>query len=524
MKIKLTILLLFLFVLNSQGQHFEQVKDINPNGNSKPEATTSHSGKLFFRADDGTNGNELWISDGSETGTRILKDINTFGSSYPDEFTEYGGKLYFSANDEIHGREVWLTDGTAAGTKILKDINPAGSSDPKQFMIYDNRLYFTANDGINGTELWSTNGTTEGTLLLKVLNSSQPPSHFIVFQERLFFSADDKMYTTDGSAIGTKLVKNLSFSSPAIYNSTLIFQGKGPSGGYELWKSDGSPEGTVLLKDINPNGSSIPSKFVPFNNLLIFQADDGTTGTELWATDGSEEGTKLIKDINPTGDGAPVGIIEFKGVLYFLVTSPYQEGKKETRAIWTTDGTPNGTHHYYEESETSFAGGENAFTKYNGRMFCIARGNNLSGQGKYQIFEISGNALYRFNEIKPETTDGEALASTIALTEYNSSLYFRAEFNSTGSELWKYTAEVASIANPLHQIDFTIYPNPVRHTLKIEIQDEIESIQIKSIDGRLVKKSTAYSSNIFTGDLTPGVYTVHVSTNKGVGTKTFLKH
>lgn len=96
----------------------------------------------------------------------MLKDINPTGDSYPDFFAEYNGTLYFSARDGSNGYELWTTDGTAAGTQMFKDINPGSGAgffiDPA-FTEYNGKLYFIAEDGSNGDELWVTDGTAAGT-------------------------------------------------------------------------------------------------------------------------------------------------------------------------------------------------------------------------------------------------------------------------------------------------------------------------------------------------------------------------
>jgi ELWxxDGT repeat protein len=76
--------------------------------------------QTFFVTDDGVHGSELWITDGSIAGTRIVKDINPgSAASNPGSLTNVNGTLYFTANDGVHGPALWKSNGTAAGTVML---------------------------------------------------------------------------------------------------------------------------------------------------------------------------------------------------------------------------------------------------------------------------------------------------------------------------------------------------------------------------------------------------------------------
>ena len=87
----------------------------------------------------------------------------------------------------------------------------------------------------------------------------------------------------------------------------------------ELWKSDGTAAGTVLVKDINPgSASSEPSNLTNVNGTLFFTADDGAHGIELWKSDGTAAGTVLVKDINPGSAGSdPPRLTNVNGTLFF---------------------------------------------------------------------------------------------------------------------------------------------------------------------------------------------------------------
>jgi ELWxxDGT repeat protein len=123
------------------------------------------NGTLFFRADDGTNREELWTSDGTAAGTALVKDINPAGSSVPARLTVMNGTLFFSAHDGgTYGTELWRSDGTAAGTVLVEDINPAGDSGPSWLTAVNGTLFFAADDGTTGIELWQSDGTAAGTV------------------------------------------------------------------------------------------------------------------------------------------------------------------------------------------------------------------------------------------------------------------------------------------------------------------------------------------------------------------------
>ena len=134
------------------------MKDIFP-GSRSSEITglTAAGDRLYFVADDGVHGRELWVSDGTDAGTHLVADLLPGpGSSLPQDLHAVGQRLVFSAYDGVHGRELWKTNGTAAGTVLLKDINPGPeSSSPTAFTESGGNLYFVADDGTTGFELWA---------------------------------------------------------------------------------------------------------------------------------------------------------------------------------------------------------------------------------------------------------------------------------------------------------------------------------------------------------------------------------
>jgi ELWxxDGT repeat protein len=153
------------------------LKDINPGagyswGNSStPTLTWKHH--LYFNADDGGQGNELWVTDGTTDGTVLLKDIRPSGSGNPGVFRAMDDFFFFIANNGQNGQELWRSDGTAAGTMMVKDLNPgtaAGALDDygkDLFVVLNNVLYFQGNNVQTGRELYKSDGTSDGTVLVK---------------------------------------------------------------------------------------------------------------------------------------------------------------------------------------------------------------------------------------------------------------------------------------------------------------------------------------------------------------------
>lgn len=142
------------------GENIRLVKDINPGiADGAPSQLTVVGDTLFFIANDGVHHRDLWKSDGTEAGTVLVKDIAAGSTtSSIEELFAYGDKLLFMANDWTHGHELWISDGTAAGTSMVRDINEGGgSSSPRSFVELDGIAYFVASDGFGSTygrEIW----------------------------------------------------------------------------------------------------------------------------------------------------------------------------------------------------------------------------------------------------------------------------------------------------------------------------------------------------------------------------------
>lgn len=317
----------------------------------------------YFIANDGVHGEELWKTDGTPSGTSLVKDINAGSAdSFPGGLTPADGLLFFVADDGIHGGEVWKTDGTPGGTMMVKDIIAGPESPNPLYLTFNNGIvFFSAQEDIAGVELWKTDGTESGTVMVKDIypgDEDSDPYNLTSVGNTLYFVAYDDIHFTglgiwksDGTESGTVMVNNadspisaVNYSFDDYYfvrgmNETFYFSTYTTEFGDELWKSDGTDEGTVLVKDINPGpGSATIDQLIVLNGVLYFQADDGVHGFELWKTDGTEAGTVLVKDINPGSASASVWAPTVANNLLFF--SAYEDGDLY---LWRTDGTTEGT-------------------------------------------------------------------------------------------------------------------------------------------------------------------------------------
>lgn len=317
-------------------------------GTLLPYSSEAHSlvrvgDRLLFVANDGVHGPELWRSDGAEAGTTLVKDIRPGAESSGieprfdiREMLAVGDWLYFVADDGVHGRELWRSDGTEDGTVQVSDINPgSGSSSPRWLATFGDDLYFVADDGARGFELWRTDGTEAGTALAADLRpgaESASPAYLTALGEALFLTADDgvhgrELWRTDGTAQGSALVRDIDpgrFGFPVeltVAAGTLFFLVDDGVHGYELWRTDGTAAGTVLVKDIRPGrspGVSVAGPLTAIGDQLYLTADDGVHGSELWRSDGTEAGTVQVADIN-RGDGGshPTRLTTAGGTVFF---------------------------------------------------------------------------------------------------------------------------------------------------------------------------------------------------------------
>jgi len=459
------------------------VKDINPGDDGDGAYDIVTVGDMaYFRANDGTNGSELWKSNGTENGTMLVKDINPSGSSdyglLDRTIIPFNDDLIFVAwNGSSTGPELWISNGTENGTSMLKEIDTGGTSWINDLTVLGDYILFAAEDnGVYGRELWRTDGTTEGTEIVKDINpgaADAQPQDFYVLNDVLYFSATNSTYgqelwRSDGTAEGTYIVKDINPGSdgdsyPQYLSSvgdTLFFVANDGTNGYELWKSNGTSDGTVMVKDINSDSSgsfdtSKKYQLVSFNGEIYFPVDDDSgDGVELWKSNGTADGTVMVKDIRSgSASSTPMYVdeilhksaVELNGFLYFAAN----DGSKG-RELWRTNGTEAGT--------ALFADVRNGGTGSFPREFLVAMDKIFfkatSGSFGKELFVTDGTSTTLFYDFYGggNTHNNDGLGqSNSHLTLSDTALYLSAQTFDTGYELWR--VDNISVANkPIWEI------------------------------------------------------------------------
>ena len=507
------------------------VKDINPGiGDAQIYNFTALGNLTLFIATDGTDGWEIWKTDGTTLGTQMVKDINPGSGDGPrynngvgnafSPLIAMGDRVYFFANNGVSGVELWSTDGTESGTHIVSDINP-GSGDAIAYttadfvLVGNNTLFFKAQNGTDGLELWKTDGTGAGTVMVKNINPAGDanPSGFFADGDTLYFMATDgtngyELWKSDGSTLGTAMVVDIAPGSTSSFpnnlnklGNKLIFMADDGIHGSELYISDGTASGTFMVKDIftgAPDGALPPA--VLYNNRLIFNGKQITSDYELWITDGTSAGTQRIKDIWPGSHGSyPHELTPFNGNVFFVASDSVHGDE-----IWTTDGTTGGTALFLDiNNVTNHSSNVYVMQPANGYLYFAAN----DGTNGSEVWRTDGTVpgTTMLNQICP----GSCSSAPEKFYQNGNTLYFMAYEPSTGRELYKLDLPtgISTVTND----DTRIYPNPVTDVLTVTNLDYNADLLITNLLGEVIIKTKA-DTDIKTIDVSrfaPGMYFIN---------------
>lgn len=336
------------------------IADINLQGDSSPRFPVVFNNELFFQANDGIHGKELWKMNTSNE-TELVYDLNIGETaSNPSFLHVFNHKLYFYAKIDSNAYKVYEYDGTNPPSAIIDfNINEYIFNGLDGTMVnINNKLYFTT-----GNSIFEYDTTGQLIEICNNTNSMQPVfNNLICFNDKLYFkSSDHILFEYNGISVNQICVlggfsistatrpqvynNNLYFmsgdndnlwvfdgiNSPqlasnnvqfifymTVFNNKLYFNGYNDQFGQEFWEYDGNI--SRLTYDIfSGREYSEPRGFTVFQDKLYFNATDGENGNEVWCYDGITD-PYMIADINPTSyyyGSRPGSFIEFNNRLYF---------------------------------------------------------------------------------------------------------------------------------------------------------------------------------------------------------------
>jgi ELWxxDGT repeat protein len=425
---------------------------------------TAVGSTLYFSAYNGIHGQELWKSDGTTAGTVMVKDFwgdagdsSSFSfSSHPQQLTNANGKLFYVADPEAAGSGIvaslLTTDGTAAGTQVINSsIGAVATGDNSRLTAVGSEVYFWAwSPGNNhGAELWKSDGTTAGTVEIAdvwpgtgspVIDNITPAGSVTYFtawySNGSNGSHNNELWKTDGTAAGTVLVKDIrtgdNSSDPldlTWVNGTLYFTADDGVNGRELWKSNGTAAGTVMVKDILPGASgSSPGNLTAVGGTLYFSASDGITGDELWKSNGTAAGTVRVGHSGTSANFTPRNLTSIGGSLYFSAFT-FETGFE----VWKSDGTTAGTNVYKDLLSGAGSSGPNQFLNVNGVLYYTAN-NGVNGRELWR-HDVTTNTA-----VVSDVFRGTVNSGPRSFTAVGSNVFFLADNGINGEELWKCNA------------------------------------------------------------------------------------
>ncbi|MCB0706639.1 MAG: T9SS type A sorting domain-containing protein [Saprospiraceae bacterium] len=342
--------------------------DLDPGGVSLGiEDIVAGDNVFYFSGHTIDSGYELYRSDGTIAGTYQVMDIADGAlSGYAGELAVIDDIAYFAGYTEEFGIEAWRSDGTVAGTYMITDLNE-GTADafPAGFTKSGGYIYFSGLGTNTGVEVRRTTGEPENIEVIGEQGGSTDSSN-----PREFVDSDGRLYyVAEGAgAAGFNLFVydhvgdpfHIDLDGPDIFPRALMPFGDGEvifnavdDAGRELWRSDGTIEGTFRIIDLYPGeldgvfgtGTVGGSYYMCLDSLVFFAGSDGVNAMgefvyELFVSDGTEAGTHLINDqVVGTGGSNPGSFFEFDGRLYYAATDatigrePFYLNKGTTNAV-----------------------------------------------------------------------------------------------------------------------------------------------------------------------------------------------
>jgi trimeric autotransporter adhesin len=519
-------------------------------------SATKFGTQLYFS---GTRENEteLYTSDGTIAGTKLVKNINpSEGPPSIHDLCVLNDVTLFAALDPDHGVELWKTDGTPGGTSVLVDIVPgANSGYYSELQHVGDRAFFLGSTGNSNIEVFVTDGTAEGTQAITNLSNTQQyveqplvavGDNKIFFVLR-YFDGTDALYVTNGTPGNATEVLHLAPNEYGIgridgmlaVGNMLYFIAAG--NGEDLWKSDGTPGGTVKVSDfssietiraagqhvyvveltsydpsvrtlkkcdgvtdaVTPLLTLHPSSVATLTTMgdkIFFNNSDAEHGQELWVSDGTVDGTKILKDIYA---GASSSFLSWaggthEGSLYFAAA----DGTHGTE-LWKTDGTAAGTSLVADILPGAEGSRPYAMASAGSALYFTA----YTPEKGFEVWSTDGQ---QDTHMVADVVPGATYSNPEDYVAFDDNVLFLAMAESGRAQLWTTAGLITDIEKGEHTM-ITAYPNPSSGILNLDAPDMAgATVSIFTTTGYCVQRMpvSSASTQVDLKDLPSGVYVV----------------
>lgn len=427
-------------------------RDINQEpASSDPFAFSQLNDAIYFTADDGTHGRELFKYNTNLGTSELVANIrpNEVGSNI-NQTIAFNGKIYFNARDGSGSdSHLYIHDPVDNSTQRLVDVNNDDVQNPNNFVIFNNELFFAAEFPSIGTEFGKYNPLTNEVTIIGDLDPAGDsyPNFFTEVDGQLWFTAnssssDSRLWRYDPN---TATVENVLFNSPNddypgftflhYFDNKFFFRGFKQGEGEELWVYDIVSNTLLDFPEIYTGaGSSSPSGFTTFDGKLYFSARTSNVGRELRVYDPATNTVELLEDINTNGnDDSNPGLMAVIGdKLYFTANS-----NESDRHLFSYDSQT-----IVQEATLDYNGFNNGLgieIVVNNDIYLS--GNEINVGRELFKFTTSNSSIELASDINTKTIGSDPYD----FTEYNGKLYFGATEINSGNEIWVYNPGTGNV-------------------------------------------------------------------------------
>lgn len=545
MKTKLTIILLVLAAFTVKAQQVSLVKDIyTGSSSSNPEYfyKASDNKIYFFAVNPATFNRGLYVTDGTESGTKLLLDNVSTTFSYDNMYNEnnfltYNGNFCFWAlvgNAQYY--QLWFTNGTTQGTYALTNFNVNATI--YSLTELNNQIYFfatfTAPDAI-----YRSNAQAGDASAIITLASDQRSSRLVKNNGKIYRIARFEIYElTNNSETLVYSDLNNCIGERAVLNNKLVFNKRACSTVDPIYKSTESFDFTTKsvstissTQNIGANNNTTKNQLKIWNNKLysVTMPLKPITGpgskTDVLYIKSSDASTiqslsVLYIDSNTIEFN---GFREFDNKLYFAVT-------------FTPSNTPNPSHintriyevgassvtkiFEFQDVTSNYKFKKHNYAILNDRVLFIADSNSFSTE-RTNLLISNGNSYSSVfasnnNNISFEVTQLYALNSQNAVL----SARLNSLSNDVGRELFKFNLTSSGLI-AIDTKEIMVYPNPSNDFINIQLNSKINKVEVYDLNGCLVLVGDGAEINIQT--LNKGMYILKAVTGDGVYNARFVR-